>query len=135
MMGDMDREGGYREAWAEGFAQASPEAIRVAASLADAATRMMAAHASGGADGRVAAVPVLQHHCAPGWRTETRGDGGRYGIPPMLSDYPAGTVWECICGRRWISREKRSSWVNLVDWRPERWWKRRRRMRKEAGRG
>lgn len=64
----MDEKNG---AFAEGVKQASPEAIRMAEGLAYAADRMIAAHARGGDNGRVVAVPVLKHKCAPGWRTET----------------------------------------------------------------
>lgn len=67
--------------------------------------------------GRVVSVGRVKHECAPGWRTEATTEaqpatpewpavpeGFARAIPPTPWDYPKGTVWECDCGRRWVSR-------------------------------
>lgn len=60
--------------------------------------------------GHVVKTMVIPHECAPGWVwkpiTEGMlalrvggGVGGRYGVPPTVWQYPAGTVWGCEdCG-------------------------------------
>jgi hypothetical protein len=54
--------------------------------------------------GRVVVMPAAEHRCAPGWRSKVASDGKRYSIPPSSFDCPKGTVWECGCGRAWVSR-------------------------------
>jgi hypothetical protein len=67
--------------------------------------------------GRVISKPPREHHCRPGWTwkpcSHDRSDympcawpadePHSYGIPPTPWDYPKGTVWECDCGKRWVS--------------------------------
>ena len=78
--------------------------------------------------GRIVASPERKHSCDPGWSTETSADGKRYGIPPSSWDYPTGTVWECGCGRTWISRGAIApNSPGFTHWRRERWWSRWRR--------
>jgi hypothetical protein len=89
--------------------------------------------------GKVVASPPSEHYCAPGWtRCQQIEDGGcfpagsYYAIPPAGWDYPKGTVWECECGRTWVSTGPPSfNSPGLVDFRPER---RRERRRRERGR-
>lgn len=65
---------------------------------------------------KIVHAPVVPHSCSPGWTWRPipdnapeyslvpGGKGGRYGTPPSRWDYPKGTVWECDCGRTWVSR-------------------------------
>lgn len=57
--------------------------------------------------GRVVSKPPQKHQCSPGWTWKPHPDGGRYGIPPHVGDYPKGTVWECDCGTKWVSLGRR----------------------------
>jgi hypothetical protein len=56
---------------------------------------------------------------------------------PFPPDFPRGTVWECDCGTRWVSRgatdmtDGYTHWVDVVRWRREGWFARWRRLRKE----
>lgn len=63
--------------------------------------------------GRVVSTPRPVHRCNPGVRHETLTEpddwgglpaGTTYAIPPTPWEFPKGTVWECACGRRWVSR-------------------------------
>jgi hypothetical protein len=70
--------------------------------------------------GRIVSTPPRGHSCDPGWQTCTGEDGTRYGIPPASWDYPKGTVWECGCGRTWVSRGAIApNSPGFVDWRRE----------------
>ena len=88
--------------------------------------------------------PVRHHACSPGWtysepelsdRTMWLGaplfPGQRIAHPPSGYDYPEGTVWQCECGRTWVSAGPpgRCS-PGLVNFRPERRGERRRRERR-----
>ncbi len=87
--------------------------------------------------GKAVFTPEWQHACAPGWTTEqSEGtpDGlfpaGCYALPPQAHLYPRGTVWECGCGRTWVSAgpaAPRSP--GFIGFRPERRGERRRRLR------
>lgn len=91
--------------------------------------------------GRVVAMPAPVHRCAPGWtyRTpdpvEAIGHPGwdwdtRLAYPPDARDYPRGTVWECDCGKTWVSTgPPNGRSPGIVDFRPERRLERRRRLR------
>ena len=78
--------------------------------------------------GRVITKGQAPHSCEPGWEWKQSdheiapGSGAhRYGVPPDPWRYPEGTVWECECGRRWVSRG--SVYVNspgMCFWRRER---------------
>lgn len=87
--------------------------------------------------GQIVARPAARHACNPGWRNEFR-DGppfgpGMYAIPPDASDYPKGTVWECECGRTWVSTGPIApSSPGFIDFRREHWLERHRRLRREA---
>lgn len=81
--------------------------------------------------------PQRSHSCAPGV-TYRWSDGDpiwglnavRYAEIPSQYTHPAGTVWQCECGKTWVSKPPR--WVNApgdVSWRREHWWERRRRQR------
>lgn len=88
------------------------------------------AAASGASGGGVIARPPRKHDCAPGWTTKTGSDGRPYSIPPSSWDYPKGTVWECACGKTWVSQgAPRPNSPGFTWWRREHWWSRRRRMR------
>jgi hypothetical protein len=81
------------------------------------------------------------HACDPGWEEGTTTEdsdlfpkGSRYGIPPTSSKYPAGTIWQCECGKTWVSlgtpeRARDAGHVLTCFWRREHWWERRRRER------
>ena len=84
--------------------------------------------------GRVIAAPPRKHDCAPGWTTKTDASGERYGIPPTTHDYPKGTVWECPCGKTWVSRGTTGTWANIPSWRREGRVARWRRTRKSTSR-
>lgn len=95
--------------------------------------------------GRVISVPERKHVCAPGWAElppvtghPATGDvmplppGMRRVAPPSAYDYPAGTVWECACGKTWVSKGRtvrRNGVSNFADFRPERRLERWRRTR------
>lgn len=86
------------------------------------------AAASGTSGGRVVARPLPKHDCAPGWTAKTGSDGkGRVLDPPSATDYPKGTVWECPCGKTWVSRGSAGTYSNMAHWhregRPARWWR------------
>lgn len=58
---------------------------------------------------RVVYRPPATHECAPGWEWQECGPDGSLpgqmmGTPPWEPDFPRGTVWECDCGVRWLSR-------------------------------
>lgn len=78
--------------------------------------------------------PPSVHTCAPGWEWTpvTPGSGipgTHYGTPPTEDSHPRGTVWECDCGTRWISRGV-LGWT--VAWEREGRFARWRRIRKES---
>jgi hypothetical protein len=61
--------------------------------------------------------------------------GGLYGIPPASWDYPRGTVWECHCGKTWVSLG--APFVNMpgdCHFKPESQFARWRRTRRERRR-
>ncbi len=66
--------------------------------------------------GHVVATPARKHDCEPGWTTKTGTDGRLYSVPPWASDYPKGTVWECPCGRTWVSRGAQVPGRSLFAW-------------------
>lgn len=83
--------------------------------------------------GQVISRPEREHVCSPG-RTYGLAESGpfvgqRYGIPPSAYDYPKGTLWECECGKVWVSRAPRPGSPGLCDWRRETRRERRRRKR------
>lgn len=57
----------------------------------------------------------------------------RYGIPPSSWDYPRGTVWQCgDCGRTWVSLGSPArNMPGFCDFKPESWFARWRRARRE----
>jgi hypothetical protein len=71
-----------------------------------------------------------------------RGEGDRVGkgvivghgcSHPRAFSVPAGTAWQCDCGKVWVVREQ-FSWKlrqNVRWWEPEGWWARRRRTRRQ----
>ncbi len=97
--------------------------------------------------GRTVVQGSTPHACAPGWEwrdiPETPPGStppmsfpagySRYGVPPDPWRFPEDTVWECDCGRSWVSRG--SVYMNtpgMVFWRPEgrvERWRRRRKVR------
>jgi hypothetical protein len=91
--------------------------------------------------GKVVHPVVIEHECTPGWRWKpiTAGSGippivpgakgGEFGVPPSAHEFPKGTVWECACGRAWVSLGRTPSSLD-AGWRRERWWERRRRLRR-----
>jgi hypothetical protein len=87
--------------------------------------------------GHVVSIPEREHACAPGWRdyyvAEQDGLGfgpGWYSAPPASRDFPKGTVWECSCGRTWVSCGAAApNSPGFTRWRPERRRERRRRER------
>lgn len=88
--------------------------------------------------GRIVAKPEPGHACAPGWATYTTGPeaepfgAGTWASPPNEADYPKGTVWECDCGRTYVSLGSITPGDRTPRWRKER---RRERRRREAGHG
>lgn len=90
--------------------------------------------------GKVVKEPVRGHACNPGWveGITTKDDdtgvfpkGSRYSIPPSQFTHPAGTVWECDCGKTYVSKPPRDiDWPGDVTWRREHWWERRARLRR-----
>jgi hypothetical protein len=91
--------------------------------------------------GHVIAYPEPgPHNCSPGVTIKPATDPTlleagitTYTAIPSQYTHPAGTVWECECGKTWVSKPPR--WDNApgdVSWRRERSWERRRRLRKEA---
>lgn len=94
--------------------------------------------------GEIISKPVLEHHCSPGWEwreaepdstlTQVYGPGARYGVSPHGSDFPKGTTWLCECGQVWVSRGILGLVGNIYSLEPhfrrERWWERRRRLRR-----
>lgn len=92
--------------------------------------------------GQVIARPARAHECSPGW-TYSEASGGppfhltpgtRIAHPPSAYDYPEGTVWQCECGRTWVSRGEvpgaGRAGPGMMEWRPERRLERRRRERR-----
>ena len=86
--------------------------------------------------GRVIERPEREHACSPGWTDggpvkDIPGlEGRRYAIPPTSYDYPKGTVWECECGKVWVSLGAPAPQSpGFCDWRRETWRERRRRER------
>lgn len=43
----------------------------------------------------------------------------------------AGTAWGCSCGQWWVSTGL-DLWAGRWGWRRERWWERRRRLRRDT---
>ena len=98
--------------------------------------------------GRVISVPERRHQCSPGWKeippvTSHPGSGEimplppgmRRVAPPSVYDYPRGTVWECACGKTWVSQGSplvRHGVTSVAEFRPERRLERRRRLRQGA---
>lgn len=91
--------------------------------------------------GQVVAHPQRGHECNPGVRWAEFGGqtheglppeelGSLYAIIPSQYSHPAGTVWQCDCGKTWVSKPPRyANWPGDVTWRREHWWERRRRER------
>jgi hypothetical protein len=98
--------------------------------------------------GKVIARPERRHDCAPGWTYGPVSDGirdaeppfdvlpghglaagSRRAYPPDSRLYPKGTVWECECGRAWVSTGP-VAWNSpgFINFRREHWWERRRRL-------
>ena len=80
--------------------------------------------------------PSQEHVCDPGWTYKDAPEGsfpfgaGRYGIPPGPREFPKGTIWQCDCGRTWVSTGPiADNTPGFVDFRPERRGERRRRER------
>ena len=89
--------------------------------------------------GRVIATPTPKHDCAPGWTTHYAPGNSRpfgpgwYSSPPSAYDYPKGTIWECPCGRTWVSTGPPApNMPGVTGWRRERWWERHKRRGGEA---
>lgn len=93
--------------------------------------------------GHVVAAPPRKHSCSPGWTYSERGvtstgismpcevpPGYRIAFAPSAYAYPAGTVWECECGRVWVSLPAVPGQPGVARFRPERRLERRRRERK-----
>jgi len=94
--------------------------------------------------GQVISKPVPGHSCAPGWsdyyvakRDDYFGtEPGWYSSPPDAYEYPKGTVWQCACGRTWVSTGPPApNMPGITSFRPERWWERRRRERARKAEG
>ena len=93
--------------------------------------------------GRTVFTPDRVHECAPGWRSEWREADARglfaagwYSFPPLAAGYPAGTAWECECGRTWVSTGPVApNSPGVIGFRPERRLERRRRERRSGLRG
>lgn len=82
------------------------------------------------AGGSAIVIPARKHECMPGWTVRTSYTGsGRVLDPPSASDYPKGTVWECKCGKTWVSRGPEAYHANIAGWRREGWLARWRRIR------
>lgn len=84
--------------------------------------------------GQVVSAPEQRHKCAPGWRDhyvdrqDSLGFGpGWYSAPPDASEFPRGTVWQCECGKTWVSLGREGPGSMFCRWRRERRWERRRR--------
>ncbi len=90
--------------------------------------------------GQVISRPEPEHACSPGWTYSTPVQSeralwlgtppARVAYPPSAYDYPKGTIWECECGKVWVSLgapAPRSP--GFCDWRRETWRERRRRKR------
>ncbi len=86
--------------------------------------------------GRVVKSAFIPHSCCTGWTWKPVTPSmppsvvlyrGMYGIPPTVQEYPKDTVWECDCGRRWVSEGPRP-WDLGPGWRLERRGERRRRL-------
>ena len=85
--------------------------------------------------GKVITTPEYGHTCSPGVTHKPTTDPmlieagfTTYADIPSQYSHPAGTVWECECGKVWVSKPPR--WINApgdVSWRREHWWERRRR--------
>lgn len=91
---------------------------------------------------RVVSRPPAVHVCRPGCEEHPAApDGPLAGMvtvsPPWPPNFPRGTVWECDCGTRWISRGVVPARLNHgyaaagLEWEREGWFARRRRLRKE----
>lgn len=85
--------------------------------------------------------PTTVHECDPGWTWKpiqpdsdlalVTWEGARYGVPPTAWDYPKGTVWECECGRTWVSTGAVAlNALGVCGWRRESRWAKRRRLRR-----
>ena len=84
--------------------------------------------------GQVISRPEREHACSPGWTYALAESGPfagqRYGIPPSAHDCPKGTLWECECGKVWVSLGARAPQSpGFCDWRRETRRERRRRKR------
>lgn len=92
--------------------------------------------------------PPTGHACAPGWTWRPWSEDSDVppphadastGTPPLLRDFPRGTVWECECGSTWVSRGSAPTPVNMsygpgmepVEWKRES--RRARRKRERQG--
>lgn len=94
--------------------------------------------------GKVVKQAVIPHSCNPGVRWEPMmdeetaafrglGKGGEYAVFPRPGEFPKGTVWACDCGQHWVSLGNTcvKGWMHVgLGWRRERWWERRRRLRR-----
>jgi len=84
-------------------------------------------------NGRIVSRLPEEHRCVPGW---TEGEpvkdrpGYVYHMPPEPRLFPKGTVWECGCGKTWVSTGPiASNSPGFIGFRPERRRERKRRVR------
>jgi hypothetical protein len=93
--------------------------------------------------GQVIHREPAKHRCLPGWTSRPATPGPPFFLPPgtMLSEpprgsgYPPGTVWQCDCGKTWVSRGPvKGSGDFTPVFQPEGRFARRRRERRSAKR-
>lgn len=96
---------------------------------------------------RIVYRPPGVHMCRPCCEEQPADPAGSLagktlvGEPPLAPDFPRGTVWECDCGTRWISRGVITRnyvgalgggfSMDQLEWRREGWFARWRRLRME----
>lgn len=92
-------------------------------------------------DNHIVFKPEPVHHCNPGCTEYIVKDSenpflnGLTGIElPSIWSHPAGTVVECECGKVYVAYKTPDSQgmmnISGVSFRRERWWERRKRLRK-----
>lgn len=95
--------------------------------------------------GRVVRGAEPAHACAPGWTNrplpaeerEAYAPATHYSVPPDPWRFPRGTVWQCECGRTWVSLGATArNAPGQCHWRPEgrieRWQRERSQMHTKA---